>query len=119
MAPGARAWYRSLAMDLDSTLRIVGIAAVSILAIGWLVVSFARSDTVQSRVAWIATCALYLALAVLFTNLSRRAWEAENYVVLAAFGFLLGVFASGFLVSLVKTAGAFARGRASGSHATH
>ena len=73
----------------------------------------------QSRLAWIATCALYLALAVLFTNLCRRAWYAENWFVLAAFGLLLGVFAGGFLVSLVKTVVAFSRARAGGEHATH
>jgi hypothetical protein len=106
-------------MDLDSTLRIVGIAAVSILALGWLVVSFARSASVQSRLAWIATCALYLALAVLFTNLCRRAWHAENWFVLAAFGLLLGIFLGGFAVSLVKTVRAFWSAGASGEHATH
>ena len=119
MAPARRFGYRFPSMDLDSALRIVGISAVSILAIGWLVVSFARSDSVQSRMAWIAACALYLALAVLFTNLCRRAWEAESWFVLAAFGLLLGVFVGGFAVCLVKTARAFSSARAGGGHATH
>lgn len=106
-------------MDLDAALRVVGIASVSILAIGWLAVSFTRSHAVQSRVSWIAACALYLALATLFTSLTRRAWEADFTLGLVAFGFLLAVFASGFVVSLVKTVAAFWRGRSASGHATH
>ncbi len=107
-------------MEIDVVLRTVGIASVSILAIGWLVTSLARSESVQSRVSWVAACALYLALATLFTNLTRRAWEADNTLALVAFGFLLFVFVSGFLVSLFKTGAALLRGRSSSrSGVTH
>ena len=106
-------------MDLGSVLRITGIAAVSIVAIAWLVASFAGSPGVRSRVAWVGTCGLYLALATLFLNLTRNAWQADNTLVWLAFGFLLGIFASGFCVSLVKTVGAFMSARAAGDHATH
>ncbi len=106
-------------MELDSALRIVGFASVAVVVVAWLTVSLSRSAHVQARVSWIAACGLYLALACLFASLSRRAWEADNLLVLVAFGFLLAVFAGGFLVSVVKTALAFARGRGGDPHATH
>ena len=60
-----------------------------------------------------------LALASLFTHLCRRAWEADSTLALVAFGFLLAVFVSGFVVSAFKTVRAFSVSRSAGSHATH
>lgn len=103
-----------------SPLALVGIASVAVLVVGWLVVSFAAPGRTRSRVAWIATAAMYVALWCLFASLVRDAWREDRILPLVAFGFLLVVFTGGLGISLVRTAQAFrGEGRDAGSHATH
>jgi hypothetical protein len=98
----------------------VGYASLAVLVLGWLVVSFAAPGRVQSRVAWIATLALYVALWCLFASLVRDAWREDRELPLIAFGFLLVIFTGGLGISIVRTAQAFRGGeRKSESHATH
>ena len=106
-------------MELAEVLRIVGFSSVALLAVSWLAASFASTPAGQSRLAWVGACALYLALGALFLNLCRRAWEQDSTVALVAFGFLLFIFTSGFLVSVVKTIGALRAGGSGSGHATH
>jgi hypothetical protein len=99
---------------------MIGIASVVVLVVGWLVVSFTAPGRTQSRVAWIAATALYVALWCLFASLVRDAWREDRMLPLIAFGFLLVVFTGGLGISAVRTAQAFrSRGKASESHATH
>ena len=101
-------------------ISIAGYAGVTLVVIAWLFVSFAAPSPRRTVVEWIGACGLYLALVSLFTNLSLRAQESGSTAALVAFGFLLALFGSGLVVSLVQTLLAFRgpSGRAS-ADATH
>jgi hypothetical protein len=101
-------------------IAIVGYVGVGLVVITWLVVSFTAPSPKRAIVEWLGACGLYLALVALFTNLSLRAQQAGSTAGLVAFGFLLALFGSGLVVSLVQTLLAFRGpgGRAS-ADATH
>ncbi len=90
------------------------------MVLAWLFVSFTDPSPKRTVVEWFGACGLYLALVSLFTNLSLRAQESGSTAGLVAFGFLLALFGSGLVVSLVQTLLAFRApsGRAS-ADATH
>lgn len=88
-------------------LKIVGFASLSLLVIGWLVVSFLAPGKARSRVAWVAATCMFLALLCLFTNLFQESFHAESMLGMIAFGFLGAIFIGGVLVSTVKTVGQF------------
>lgn len=88
----------------------VGIAGVTVLVIGWLVVSFSAPGPRREVVEWISACGMYVALLMLFVNLCLRAREAGSTAALVAFGFLGTIFACGLAVSLVLTASAMRGG---------
>ena len=90
-----------------SVLKMVGFGSLSLLVIGWLVVSFLAPGKARSRVAWVAATCMYLALVCLFTNLFQEAFHAESLLGMIAFGFLGVIFIGGVLVSTVKTVGQF------------
>ena len=77
-------------------LKIVGFSAVGLLVLGWLVTSFLPEGPGRMRVARLASIALYLALASLFTNLTQNAWADDRTALLIPFGFLWVVFIAGF-----------------------
>jgi len=101
-------------------IAIAGYAGAGLVVIAWLVVSFTAPSPKRAVVEWLGACGLYLALVALFTNLSLRAQESGSTAALVAFGFLLALFGSGLVVSLVQTLLAFRgpSGRAS-ADATH
>ena len=78
----------------------IGMSAVAVLVVGWLVVSFSPPGPRRAVVEWIAAMAMYVALVSLFVNLSLEALEKDSTVGLVAFGFLTFLFGSGFLVSV-------------------
>jgi hypothetical protein len=82
-----------------SIVALIGWGAVAVLVVGWLLVSFSAPSQRRAIVEWLAATAMYVALSMLFTSLVLRAWESGNHFALAAFGFLLLVFASGLCVS--------------------
>ena len=86
-------------------LKIVGFSSLSLLVIGWLVVSFLAPGKTRSRVAWVAATCMYLALLCLFANLFQSALREESMLGMLAFGFLGAVFVGGVVVSAVKTVG--------------
>jgi hypothetical protein len=90
-----------------SVLKIVGFSSLSLLVIGWLVVSFLAAGKARSRVAWVAATCMFLALLCLFTNLFQEAFHAESMLGMIAFGFLGAIFTGGVLVSTFKTVGQF------------
>ena len=87
-----------------SGVGIAGGVGVALAVIAWLFVSFAAPSPKRTVVEWIGACGLYLALVSLFTRLSMRASESGSTAALVAFGFLLALFGSGLVVSLVQTA---------------
>ena len=101
-------------------ISIAGYAGAAIAVIAWLFVSFAAPSPRRTVVEWVGACGLYLALVSLFTNLALRAQQSGSTAALVAFGFLLALFGSGLVVSLVQTLLAFRgpNGRAS-ADATH
>ena len=84
-------------------LGIAGCAGVGLVVVAWLFVSFTAPSPKRTVVEWIGACGLYLALVALFTNLSLRAQASGSTAALVAFGFLLALFGSGLVVSLVQT----------------
>ena len=90
-----------------SVLKIVGFSSLSLVVIGWLVVSFLAPGKARSRLAWVAATCLFLALLCLFTNLFQEAFHAESLLGMIAFGFLGAIFISGAVVSTFKTVGQF------------
>jgi len=86
-------------------LKVVGFASLSLLVIGWLVVSFLAPGRARSRVAWVSATCMYLALLCLFANLFQSALREESMLGMIAFGFLGAVFIGGVVVSAVKTVG--------------
>ena len=99
-----------------SAVGIVGYTGVALVVIAWLIVSFSAPSSKRTLVEWIGVCGLYLALVALFTNLSLRAQASGSTAGLVAFGFLLALFGSGLVVSLVRTLLAV-RGPSGSAHA--
>ena len=101
-------------------LSIVGYAGVALVVVAWLFVSFTAPSPKRAVVEWLGACGLYVALVALFTNLCLRAQASGSTAALVAFGFLLALFGSGLVVSLVQTLLAIRgpNGRAS-ADATH
>jgi hypothetical protein len=85
-----------------SPYAIVGIAALSVVVAGWLIVSFTAPSPRRAVIEWLSATALYLALCALFAHLCHRAWTQDSTFALVAFGFLLVVFVSGGIVSLTN-----------------
>ena len=85
-------------------IAIAGYVGVFLVVLAWLFVSFTAPSPRRAVIEWIGACGLYLALVSLFTRLSMRASESGSTAALVAFGFLLALFGSGLVVSLVQTA---------------
>ncbi|MGI9591470.1 MAG: hypothetical protein ACR2P8_08885 [Myxococcota bacterium] len=102
-----------------SGVALLGAVGLTLLVVSWLVVSFSEPGPRRVVVEWIGACGMYTALLALFVNLSLRAQESGSTPALLAFGFLVALFGSGLVVSLVQ--GLFAlRGPARAtSSATH
>ncbi len=88
-------------------LSLVGYTGVAVVVLAWLVVSFTSPSRTRSIIEWVGACGLYLALVSLFTHLALRAQASGSTAALVGFGFLLALFSSGLVVSLVQTALAF------------
>lgn len=86
-----------------NAITAIGVGAVVVVAIGWLIVSFSPPSPRREVVEWLSAAGLYAALLMLFVNLLLRAWSAGSTAGLIAFGFLALLFAGGALVSLVQT----------------
>ena len=82
---------------------MVGYVGAGLVVLAWLFVSFSAPSPKRAVVEWLGACGLYVALVALFTNLSLKAQAAGSTAALVAFGFLLALFGSGLVVSLVQT----------------
>jgi protein-S-isoprenylcysteine O-methyltransferase Ste14 len=96
-----------------------GCAALAVVVVGWLVVSFSRPGPRRERVEWLAACGLYVALLMLFVHLVQKALASGSTLALLAFGFLALLFALGLLVCLAYTLGAFRAPRRANPSATN
>jgi CBS domain containing-hemolysin-like protein len=108
-------------MEIAALLKVVGWGAVALLVVGWLVVSFSEPGPRRGAVErWSATL-LFTAFLCLFLSMLLRAWTNDSTVGLVAFGFLVALFATSWVVSLVKAIRASASGaeRASGPDVIH
>jgi hypothetical protein len=85
-----------------TVISMVGYTGATLVVLAWLFVSFSAPSPRRTVVEWLGACGLYLALVALFTNLSLKAQEAGSTAALVAFGFLLALFGSGLVVSLVQ-----------------
>ena len=105
-------------MDL-SLFEIIGGCAVTVLVVGWLVVSFSEPNPKRVVIEWLSASAMYLALLMLFVHLVLRAIAEDSTVALVAFGFLAVIFSGGVLVTAYQTIAAIRGDGASGSSATN
>ena len=100
-------------------LKAVGFTAAGALVLGWLVVSFLPAGRPQRLAARLSAAAMYLALVCLFTQLTQENWEKGRAILFVPFGFLLGVFVSGFFLTLVKWVRELGSAGESAASATH
>ncbi len=100
----------------SSILWNVGWSAVAAMVLGWLVVSFVPAGRGKALLARLTAIAMYVAFLCLFTAGFQR---TESTVGTLGFGFLVGLFAAGFLVSLWKGVQELAGGASAGEHAAH
>jgi len=104
-------------LDLEP-LQWVGVVALGILIVGWLVVSFSAPSPRRTVIEWFSATAMYVAILSIFVGLLRKAMASDSTVALVAFGFLCALFGGGLLVSIYQTI-ASTRGRSdSGPSAT-
>lgn len=89
--------------EIADAIPWVGYGGVALVVLAWLVVSFSAPGRRRVIVEWIGACGLYAALLGLFMSLSHRAQESGSTVALVGFGFLVALFGSGLVVSLVQT----------------
>jgi len=102
---------------MSATTLVIG-AAVAVVVIGWLYVSFSPPGGRRALVEWIAASALFAALLGFFSSLALRALEQGNRLALAGFGFLTVFFVLGLVVSVVKTVSHRRGDRSGGPSAT-
>jgi len=100
-------------------LTLVGIVAVSLLVLGWLVVSFTASGHKRTVIEWLSATAMYVALLTLFVHLVRNAIEDDSTLRLVAFGFLCVMFGGGLLISVYRTTAAIRGAEDAGPSATN
>ena len=113
-------WHRFEETDSDmEPLQLVGIVAVALLVLGWLVVSFSAPGHSRTVLEWLSATAMYVALLALFVHLVRNAIEAESTVALIAFGFLCVLFGGGLLISIYRTIAAVRGAEQTGPTATN
>ncbi|MBW2241999.1 MAG: hypothetical protein JRH01_08420 [Deltaproteobacteria bacterium] len=94
----------------------VGWGAAAALVLGWLVVSFLPRGRAKALVARLTAVAMYVAFLCLFGTGFLR---AEGTIGTIGFGFLVGLFAAGLLVSVWKGTRELLGGDESGEHAVH
>lgn len=88
------------ALSSISALGWFAIAAIVLVTIAWLVVSFQRPGAARNVVAWLGTIGFYGALLSLFVHLVRRSLDNDSTAGLIGFGFLATMFGLGFVVAI-------------------
>jgi len=98
----------------------IAVGAACVVAIGVLVVAFLQPGKQREKIERLAATSLFVAMLCFFLNLLRQAIAADSELRMIVFGFLSAMFASGLVLSSVRTLRALA-GRVSEekSSATH
>ena len=81
-----------------SWIAIIGFAALAVLAVGWVVVSFSAASRRRTVVEWVAATALYVFLLTIFVRGLLWARGADSIAGLIGFGFLCVFFGAGIIV---------------------
>ena len=89
-----------------NVISMIAIGAVSVVAIGWLAVSFLAPSPQRRKIEWLSATALYVALLSFFINLILRSLAGNSKAGVIGFGFLAGMFSIGLVIASVKTIGA-------------
>ena len=97
-----------------SWIAIIGFAALAVLAVGWVVVSFSAASRRRTVVEWVAATALYVFLLTIFVRGLLWARGADSIAGLIGFGFLCVFFGAGMTVCAIS---AFRAGRSDGKSA--
>ena len=84
-------------------LAITGYAALALLVVGWLVISFSEPGPRREILEWASATALYLALLTIFVRGVRWATAEDSTAGLVGFALLCLLFGSGLVVSLWNT----------------
>ncbi len=102
-----------------SPLGAFSIAAIAVVVIAWLVVSFQRPGPVRNVVAWLGTIGFYGALLSLFVHLVGRSLDKNSTAGLVGFGFLATMFGLGLIVAIARAIGSLRSVTASEASATN
>jgi hypothetical protein len=86
-----------------SPLALVGIAALAVVALGWIAVSFSAASRRRTRIEWIAASALYVVLLTIFARGFLWARGSDSTAGVIGFGFLCLFFGAGLVLSVVMT----------------
>ena len=85
-----------------SWIAIIGFAALAVLAVGWVVVSFSAASRRRTVVEWVAATALYVFLLTIFVRGLLWARGADSIAGLIGFGFLCVFFGAGMIVCVTN-----------------
>jgi hypothetical protein len=102
-----------------SVYQIIWIASGSVLAIGWLVVSFSPPGPNRTVVEWLSTTAMYVAILTIFVSLALRVHASGHVFGAWAIGVICLLFGGGLLVSAWKTVTALGGDKKSESSTTN
>jgi hypothetical protein len=99
---------------------MIAIGAAGVVGVGWLLVSFLQPGRGRSIIEWLSALALYLVIVSMMANGFRRFWAADNELLIGVFGFLVFLFGTGFLLTIVMAIREITgRGGPAGPGATH
>ncbi len=94
-------------MSLEALLPLVGFGGLSLTLASWMCIAFIGKSA-SARLSWVGASGLYAALLALFVSLFQAASLDGSLGRMLLFGFLLVMFAAGFLVAVWRTAQALA-----------
>jgi hypothetical protein len=104
-------------VTLEALLPVVGFGGLALTIVSWLAITLGGS---AAKLSWVGATGLYGALLALFVSLFQSAFEDGSLTRMFLFGFLLVMFASGFVVAVWRTAEALSGGTSAGEdHAAH
>jgi len=86
----------------------IAVGAACVVALGVLVVAFLQPGKQREKIERLASTSLFVAMLCFFLNLLRQAIAADSELRMIVFGFLSAMFASGLILSSVRTIRALA-----------
>jgi hypothetical protein len=102
-----------------SVFQIIWIISGSVLATGWLIVSFTSPSRNRTIIEWMSTTAMFVAILTIFVKLTLSAHDSGHVFAMWAIGVLCLLFGGGLLVSTWKTVAALGAEKKSESSATN